>query len=274
MIGCMILAISGAPSTAAEIEAERVIFLCDNRALQGCIYKPKGKGPFPAVIYNQGVVRPLGSSGPLNPFPELAKFYLDRGYVLFVPGRHPHADKEKEEKPSQKPPADDTGEDSKITDITGIKLVENYEPHNEDVIAAVEWLKAQIYVDEKRIVMSGFAAGGISTLFVAEQDLGIRGYIVFSPGAGLWDGNQQFQAVMRRFVKNATAPIFLIQPQNDRSLGPIKVLGKDLEKKGSPNRSKIYPPFGSKPGELPVFANQSCDIWGNDVAVFLKEVME
>src|SRR5262245_50751843 len=52
--------------------------------LKGTIYKPKGPGPFPAVVWNHGSNKNPG------PQPELAVFYTSHGFVLFTPIRHGH----------------------------------------------------------------------------------------------------------------------------------------------------------------------------------------
>jgi dipeptidyl aminopeptidase/acylaminoacyl peptidase len=52
--------------------------------LQGWIYKPAGKGPFPAVLYNHGSDKAPGW------FPTLGKYWTSKGYVFFVPHRRGH----------------------------------------------------------------------------------------------------------------------------------------------------------------------------------------
>jgi carboxymethylenebutenolidase len=42
------------PSSAASTEPEVVSFRSGAITLQGTLYKPEGKGPFPAVVYNHG----------------------------------------------------------------------------------------------------------------------------------------------------------------------------------------------------------------------------
>jgi hypothetical protein len=77
-------------------------------------------------------------------------------------------------------------------------------------------------------------------------------------------------------VKEARAPMFLLQAQNDYNLGPGKVLGAILEQKGKLNRVKIYPAFGDpanpKDGHGG-FAVRGSEVWGKDVLGFLEEAL-
>src|SRR5580765_3335779 len=63
---------------------EFVSFPAGSMTLQGWIYKPAGKGPFPAVLYNHGSDKAPGW------FPTLGEFWTSKGYVFFVPHRRGH----------------------------------------------------------------------------------------------------------------------------------------------------------------------------------------
>lgn len=52
--------------------------------------------------------------------------------------------------------------------------VEQHEKYNEDVFAAVAWLKQQPFVDRNRMGVSGVSYGGIQTLLTAQKGLGLR----------------------------------------------------------------------------------------------------
>ena len=49
--------------------------------------------------------------------------------------------------------------------------------------------------------------------------------------------------VLKRAMLATTAPIFLIQAENDYNLGPSQYLGPVLDGKGGLNRHKLYPEF-------------------------------
>jgi hypothetical protein len=64
----------------------------------------------------------------------------------------------------------------------------------------------------------------------------------------------------------------LIQAENDYDLGPSRVLGEELARKGAPNRARTYPAYGATP-ELghATFGSRATDVWGGDVCAFLEQ---
>ncbi len=241
-------------SEAAGFSMETVSFRGANSILHGYLYKPIGKEPFPAVIFYPDARKPLMSTGPSTQFDRLAKFWTDNGFLLFIPDHQPRTSIS----------TDDKKDDVLVQQIQGI---------HKDVVAATEWLKAQSFTDDTRVVMMGALFGGTHTIVAAEKGLGLRGFIPFSPATISWSTNAMLQALLRRGVRNSKVPIFLIQTQNDTSLAPSAILGKELKTKGPPNRTKVYPPFGTSNVEARNFASNGCDIWGNDVLAFVREVL-
>jgi len=150
------------------------------------------------------------------------------------------------------------------------KMVELQDAEVEDVVAAVNFLKAQAYVDPRRIAISGCSYGGIQTLLAGERDLGVGALIPFAPGAMSWLLNVPLRERLNRAVDNAKAPIFLIQAQNDYSVEPSHALTREAEKKHKDFQSRIYPAFGSKPQDGHWgFCTRGSDVWGSDVLSFL-----
>jgi len=155
------------------------------------------------------------------------------------------------------------------------KMVELQEAEVEDVVAALQFLKSQPFVDPQRIAMSGCSYGGIQTLLAGERDLGVRALVPFAPGAMSWGQNQPLHGALRHAVDNAKAPMFLIQAQNDYDLGPSRALSEEAAKKHKDFQSKIYPPFGSDHQDgHGKFCATATDVWGADVLSFLAEKMK
>ena len=235
-----------AEARAMRDTARRVTFEAEGRQLMGWIYKPQGEGPFPAVLWNHG-------SG-MNPKsePALALFYVTHGYVFFAPVRHGRGESQGEYR--------QLGNSFWLQDLD-----------NKDVVAAVEWLKKQAYVDPNRLVVSGVSFGGIQTLLLAEKGLGVRAFIAFAPGAMSW-GNSSTRAMLWSAVRDAKAPLFLIQAANDYSTGPSDMLGPIIRSKGGANRAKLYPAFGKSPADGHGGFARATSIWGPDVIEFLNVV--
>ena len=149
-------------------------------------------------------------------------------------------------------------------------MVELQQEEVEDVVAALNFLKSQPFVDPQRIAMSGCSYGGIQTLLAGERDLGIKALVPFAPGAMSWEQNQPLHGLLRTAVDNAKAPIFLLQAQNDYDLEPSRVLSEEAKKKHKDFQLKIYPAFGSSHQDgHGKFCTVGTDVWGEDVLSFL-----
>ena len=224
--------------------------------LYGFLYVPQGTGPFPAVLWNHGSEKRPGWQ------PELASFYNSHGFVFFLPHRHGQGR-------SSGPYIMDElrgGRDP-------ILAVQAQHAANEDVVAAMMWLKTQPEVDASRIVVSGCSFGGIQTLLTAEKGLGARAFIAFAPAAQSW-GNGALDQMLEDAVKHAKAPVFILQARNDYSIQPAEVLGKIAKAHGG--EARIYPRFGTSPQEGHWgFATTSAGIaiWGHDVLQFIEAAL-
>jgi dienelactone hydrolase len=248
---------------SAPLAQEEVTFQSNGYMLAGCITRPAGPGPFPAVIYNHGSEKDPRRCGP----PELARAYLEHGYAFFAFQRHGHGQSPGDyivdlEKQGGRGPA------------RAQRSVALHEAYNRDVVGAVDWLMRRPEIDRRRVAMTGVSYGGIQTLLAAEKGLGIRAFMPFAPGAMSW-ANQALDARLERAVRNAKAPLFLAQAQNDFSLGPSQVLGPIIRAKGAPNDAKIYPPNGTthEDGHAGFAVRGGVPAWGPDVFGFLDRVM-
>lgn len=241
-----------------------VQFPSNGLMLSGWIYKPQGPGPFPAVVWNHG------SEQEPTAHPDLGKFYTSHGYVLFLPIRHGH-------KPSPGEYIQDVVDRyrAQTHDRTTFQrqVVALQDVYNEDVAAAIDWIKKQPFVDGKHIVVTGCSYGGIQTLLTAERGLGVSAFIAFAPAAMSW-GNDELRNRLLTAVRAARAPVFLIQAENDYDLGPSQVLGPVIRAQGPLNRAKIYPAFGTTHPEGHFgFAcwEEGIAIWGPDALEFLAQ---
>ena len=243
-----------------------VSFPSGDLTLRGFLYKPEGEGPFPAIIWNHGSEKLPGQQ------PDLARFYTKQGFVFFAPHRHGQG---------RSPGAyieeliEKFAATEKNRTSVGKYVVKLQEEYNQDVVAAVEWLRGQSFVDQQRMVMSGCSYGGVQTLLAAEKGLGLRGFAPFAPAAKSW-ANAELRKRLLEAVRGARAPLFLIQAKNDFGLGPSETLGPVIKQKGPPNQAKIYPPYGTTPQEGHYdFATKegAIPIWGSDVVEFFRAVI-
>jgi carboxymethylenebutenolidase len=242
-------------------EPEEITFSSDKLKLHGFIHKPEGDGPFPAILWNHGSEQ-HPKSGKL-----LAKPFVSRGYVVFVPHRRGQGNSSDQGKYIM----DLIHQESEST--WGKKFIELQETHQEDVIAALTYLKQLPYVDPNRIVIAGCSFGGIQTVLATEKQLGLRGTIAFAPGAMSWSKVPELRSRLIQAVQVATVPILLIQAKNDYDLNPTKMMAKELEKANKPHKLLIFPKFGKNHAEGHGFCVRGEQVWGNEVFSFLESVM-
>lgn len=252
----------------AQVEQKLVTYRSGDAPLQGWIYQPPGAGPFPAVLYNHGSEKTPGW------FPPLGKFWTDHGFVFFVPHRSGHG---------RSPGAYIVDEQQKYgekeTDPAKVRAntIRLHEKANLDVVAALAWLREQPFVARDKIIVSGISYGGIQTVLTAEKGLDVKAFVAFSPAAMSWKGNPPLRDRLLAAIKQAPAPVFLLQAENDYNLGPMELLGGELKRKGAPNRAKLYPAFGDKDNPKDGhggFAVRGAGVWGADVLEFLQGVLK
>lgn len=247
---------------------ELITFRSGAATLHGFIYKPAGPGPFPAVLYNHGSNKLPGNGGPLD------HFWTSHGFVFFFPHRSGHGYSPGEWIVDAQQKYRAASKDQSSAQRNDIAL---HERANLEVVAALVWLKQQSFVDTNRIVMSGISYGGIQTVLAAEKDLGVKAFIPFAPAAMAWAGNPLLRERLLLAVKNAKAPVFLLQAQNDYNLGPSELLGGELKRSSPPHRAKIYPAFGDPNKHEDGhggFAMRGREIWGADVLEFVNQFLK
>ena len=255
------IVLPAAGRAVAQSNPQEVVFPSVGRQLHGFLWKPEGSGPFRAIVWNHGSEKLPGSQ------PALANFYTAHSYVFFVPHRRGQGRSPGDyiqDQIAQAPPSE-----------RARRMVELQQAEVDDVIASLNYLKSRPFVDPARIAISGCSYGGIQTLLAGERDLGVKALVPFAPGAMSWQQNQLLQSRLIRAVDLAKAPVFLIQAQNDYSLGPSHVLSQEANKKHKDFQSKIYPAFGSshQDGHWG-FCSSATNVWGADVLAFLEAKMK
>jgi carboxymethylenebutenolidase len=248
-----------APPAPAE-----VTFPSGSLALHGFLYKPEGKGPFPAVLWNHGSERRPGW------LPELAPIFLNKGYIFFIPHRRGQG----------RSPGDyvmdllDRANQSGGPQARNRKLVELMELHLEDQTAALDYLKGLPEVDPRRITVAGCSFGGIQAVLMAEKGLGVRAAVDFAGAAQNWERSPELRARMIRAVRHSQMPIFFIQAKNDYDISPSRDLAAEMEKSAKPHAIQIFPSFGKSNQDAHEFCVHGGELWASQVFSFLAQSIE
>ena len=253
------LSFAQAPPTPVE-----VTFPSGSFVLHGFLYKPEGKGPFPAVLWNHGSERRPGW------LPELAPIFLRKGYIFFIPHRRGHG----------RSPGDyvmdllDRANQSGGSSARSRKVVDLMEQHLQDQMAALAYLKGLSEVDQQRIAVAGCSFGGIQTVLMAEKGLGVRAAVDFAGAAQNWQHAPDLRARMIQAVQHSQMAIFFIQAKNDYDISPSHDLAAAMEKSAKPHNLQIFPSFGKSSQDAHEFCVHGGEIWAPQVFSFLTQALK
>jgi dipeptidyl aminopeptidase/acylaminoacyl peptidase len=248
-----------------HVDQEVVAFVSEGVTLHGVLYRPKGAGPFPAVLFNHGSGAGMMSD---ELFQALGPQFVARGWIFFAPWRRGQG-------------LSETAGPYIMDDINAARgrggisaaaavLVRRHETDQlDDQLAGLTWLRAAAFVARGRIAVAGNSFGGIQTVLGMERADYCAG-IDMAGGAMSWKLSPDLQTVMTRAVRNARAPIFFFQAENDYDVTPTRVLSAAMKEAGKPYQATIYPPSGKEPGEGHGLPLRGIGLWFDDAMRFLE----
>lgn len=199
------------------------------------ICRPVGKGPFPTVIYNHGlIVDNVGYQRAAQRgynLDGICKALAADGFLAFAPIRQ-------------------SGRG-------------NIPRHKEEVSRAIDYVISLPEVDPSRVALMGFSRGGLLTLMVGVERNDLRAFLILAPAPG---GRGDFAQAVKR-VPSLTAPVLLLVEAGDGTdiLENFDMLDQSLRAHGKEVRSIRY----TRGGGHRLF----CDIgyYWDDVRTFLRE---
>jgi len=267
-------AVSAPTSTTSVTPADTVTgdvgevttFQSGGKVLHGVLYMPRGRGPFPAILYNHGSAPGMLSK---QAFDALGPVFAEHGWVFFGPYRRGQG-----LSASAGPYIGDRISEAKKTGgmaagvAAMVHLLET--DHLQDQLAALAWLRKQSFVDPARIAVAGNSFGGVEAVLGAEQG-DYCAAIDSAGGAQSWTLAPKLQTVMMRAVRNSKSAIFFFQAANDYDLSPTNALSQAMKGAGKPYERKIYPTYGSSADDGHTFGYFGASVWADDVFRFLAE---
>ncbi len=255
---------------------ESVVVHSGSTTLHAMLWRPQGRGPFPAILLNHGSGRTREELQRLGPYERnaetLGPVFARHGYVflyLFRRGVGPSADQGANAVDVMNSEFAAHGQNAR--NALQLQLLEGREMA--DAQAALAFLRARPYVDPSDVALVGHSFGGSLTLLMAEREPNLRAIVVFSAAGGSFDRSSELRSRLLAATDQIAAPVFFIHAENDYSLSSGKVLDAHRALIDRPHRLKIYPPIGDTVDEGHDFIHLGVNIWEPDVFAFLDENM-
>lgn len=243
--------------------------------LRGLLWRPLGRGPFPAVLFNHGSGQTRATTADERNREQgasaLGPVYARHGYVLLFlfrrgsglsAGQGTYSGDLRERELAAR------GQEAH--DRLQVRLLETDELN--DALAGLVFLRALHEVDGRRVAVAGHSFGGSLTLLLAERDSTLRAAVDFAGAAGSWRSSR-LHARLLGAVSHTAVPVFFIHAANDYSIEPGEAFAAEMARLGKPHRLKIYPPFGRTADDGHSLVYRSVTTWEADVFAFLDERM-
>jgi carboxymethylenebutenolidase len=255
---------------------ETVVVHNGSATLHAMLWRPQGRGPFPAVLLNHGSGRTREELQRLGPYErnaeKLGPVFARHGYVflyLFRRGIGPSADQGANAIDLMNSEFATHGQQAR--NALQLQLLENREMA--DTQSALQYLRALPYVEVRDVAAIGHSFGGSLTVLLAEREPNLRAVVVFSAAGYSFDRSPELRARLLAAIDHIAAPVFFIHAENDFSLSSGKALDARRDILGKPHRLKIYPPIGETVDDGHDFLHLGVNIWEPDVFAFLDENM-
>jgi carboxymethylenebutenolidase len=231
---------AGLAQVAEPPRQQTVEILSGDLQLKGLLWRPAGRGPFPAVVFNHGrsdaaQQHSLQLGLTLEQVAQvLGPVFVRHGFVFLYPfrrGEGPSADQgqfigdllEREETAKG------------VEARQHLQLVLMTTDHLQDALAALSFLENLPYVDVRRVAVAGHSFGGQLTLLEASRDPTVRAAVTFGAAAGAWDGSPELRDHLLETLRGLAMPVMLIQAANDYSLSPSSAMDRELTRLSKPH---------------------------------------
>ena len=267
-VAIILLVTQAAPLTGQRSELpDTVTVETGSLRVRGLVWRPRGSGPFPAVIFNHGSYStddPMGADEAAT----VGSAFADHGYVLLFLFRQGtglsagHGTSDGDQMASALATSGQAGRDT-----VQLRLLDGEEM--DQALAGLRLLRERPDVDASHIAVAGHSFGGSLSLLMLERDAAPRAAVIFGGAAGSWEQSPSLRARLTAVVRRTSAPVFFIHAANDYSTASGKALALELRRLQKPYLLRIYPPVGrtSRDGHNLVY--RSVATWQGDVFAFL-----
>lgn len=272
----LISALAATAEGQASRGPETVVVHSGTVTLRALLWRPLGRGPFPAILLNHGsgpTPEELKRFGPYEQQADiLGPVFARHGYVfLFLFRRGVGLSADQGTSAVDMMNSEFSAHGLEARNKLQLQLLEHREMG--DALAGLAFLRARPDVDSRNVALVGHSFGGSLTLLMAERGPNLRAVLIFSGAGYSWDRSPELRARLLTAVAHIGMPVFFIHAANDYSVAPGKALDARLQQLGKPHLLKIYPPIGQTADDGHAFPLLGVRIWEPDVFAFLDEHM-
>ncbi|HET7266020.1 MAG TPA: alpha/beta fold hydrolase [bacterium] len=220
----------------------------------------RGRGSLPAVVLNHGSGLEQDSK------PGVARVLTDAGYLVVVPFRRGYAGSPGPSRIEEVPaPVGAPGHDEQVC----ARLL----AENDDVLAALQFVRAMPEADAARVAVMGSSYGGINSLLAAARDGRVRACVSFAAAAMSWGPVPGLRPFLLAHADTIRCPVLLLQAENDFDVAPSEALAARLGAADRVCERRVFPPFGANPMEAHQIWVHAPQIWAPVVLPFLDRYL-
>ena len=278
---CLLLAaaepVVGAPVRAQEFNASlreaasEVPVAAAGASIVVTSFRPNGDGPFPWIILSHGTAPTAEANraiGRYRPLPAV-KEWVRRGYAVVAPVRRGYG----------------ASGGEKFGDAYGSCRHPDFRRAGEgaatDLLATIEWAKAQRDLDSSRWLLVGQSAGGFASIYTAsKRPAGLVAVLAFSPGRGGEPdkrpgepcAQQPMAALFTEVAPQIAVPVLWFYAVNDQYIGPPaqKLWFESFRAARGRGELVQIPPFPHNRGHGVFPSQQGVPLWTSAVAAFFR----
>lgn len=224
------------------------------------IFMPPGNGPFPLLVMNHGKERGNPANQKRDRFLAMSREFVKRGYAVVVPMRKGFSQSS-----------------GSYTDY-GCNMKDNGQQQADDIVAVLDAITRQPWVDRERIVVAGQSYGGLATMaFGTRHYPGVRGLLNFAGGLRIDGGNCDWQGALvsafGSYGAGTSLPSLWMYGENDSFFNhPLaQRLQEAYQAAGGPSQLIAYGKFKNDAHGM-VGSRDGVAIWAPEVERFLGTI--
>src|SRR6266481_1210438 len=202
-------------ATAVEGQAsggpETVLVNNGSITLHALLWRPPGRGPFPAILFNHGSGRTREELERLGPYEGQAEIlgpvFARHGYAFLFPFRQGvglSADQGTSDIDLMNSELAAHGQDAR--NALQLRLLENRELS--DAAAGLAFLRGLPEVDARKVAIVAHSFGGSLTILQVEREPNLRAVLIFSGAGYSWDRSPELRARLLTAMTHVRTPVF------------------------------------------------------------------